>query len=69
MDYIVLGQVPGTSLEIGFIGYLILFDLSLTYYILKKYHPNKLAWLKKKISRKLIHIRDDVLGPKLKFLK
>lgn len=88
-DYIVLGQIPGTGFQLGFIGYLIFFDLALTYYLFKKYHPEKLTEFnqklhllenlkklykklnlyEKKLAKKLVHYRDDVLSPKLKFLK
>lgn len=79
MDYIVLGQIPGTSLQLGFLGYLALFDICLATYYLKKYRPQtlknaqklgkKLKIYTKRAGKRLSHIRDDVLGPKLKFLK
>lgn len=110
-NYIVLGQIPGTSIQLGFVAYLILFDVSLVIYDLKKFHPQKLKQFsrklridimlqrfmkklkkeqkkikhygrrlfkklaknykayKKKTAKKLAHFRNDVLGPKLKFLK
>lgn len=110
-NYIVLGQIPGTSVQLGFVAYLVLFDISLVIYALKKFHPERLKQLSKKLRierklrelkkelkkeqrkfkryerklfkklaksfktyrkqliKKLVHFRDDVLGPKLKFLK
>ena len=41
LDYIVLGQIPGTNLQLGFITVLTLFDLGLAAYVLQKYHPQK----------------------------
>lgn len=90
-DYIVLGQIPGTSFRLGFVSYLTLFDIGLVLYYLKKFHPGilqkwakklkkygiklykstvrKLKPYKKRAIKQLIHIRNDILGPKLKFLK
>lgn len=89
LNFIVLGQIPGTSLQLGFVGYLAIFNLGLLAYYLKKFHPEQLRLLAKKLrignklnalmqklkprlkklSKRLIHFRDDVLAPKLKFLK
>lgn len=85
LDYIVLGQIPGTSLRLGFEGYLILFGFGLLFYDIKKFHPEKLTKINKKfrvseklsklrpyekrLVKRLVHIRDNVLSPKLKFLK
>lgn len=111
LDYIVLGQIPGTSLQLGFVGYLTLSALGLMLYDIKKFHPKqfqkllkklridklsfrikkglkkqlrnfkkheqrlskklakKLRPYKKSLIKKLVHIRRDILGPKLKFLK
>lgn len=85
LDLIVLGQIPGTDIHLGFVGYMIIFDLVLIFYIFRKYHPGKLARFSQKLKPKktiqklrtyrqrlvkqLFHIRHDILGPKLKFLK
>lgn len=89
MDYIVLGQIPGTNLELGFVGYMVLFDLILIFLFFKKYHPDKLtrfikklnlrknlgklykklSLYEKRLAKRLAHFRNNVLGPKLKFLK
>jgi hypothetical protein len=50
LDYIVLGQIPGTSLQLGFVGYLILSGLGLIIYDLKKFHPKQLYKLMVKLK-------------------
>jgi hypothetical protein len=110
-NYIVLGQIPGTSIQLGFVAYLLSFSIGLVIYDLKKFHPQRLKRISKKLKinilskrlkkvlkkeqkklmryqrklfkkfakrfisykkwlfKKLTHFRDNVLGPKLKFLK
>lgn len=106
-----MGQIPGTSIQLGFVTYLILFDTGLIIYDLKKFHSRqlnkmskkfkldkklkklkkelkkqykkakktkrklvkkvvrKLKPYKKRVAKKLTYFRNNVLGPKLKFLK
>lgn len=79
LDLIVLGEIPGTTIQLGFIPTMVLFEIGLITYLIRK-HPvetkkiisfAKTSFSKKKtqISKLLSHFRHDVLGPKLKFLK
>ena len=79
LDLIVLGELPGTNIQLGFIPVMIMFEIGLITYLIKK-HPAeikkailaiKTVFSKKKnrALKSLHHFRHDVLGPKLKFLK
>ena len=78
LDYIVLGQIPGTSLQLGFVGYLILSGLGLIIYDLKKFHPKQLYKLAvklkidkslKKLQKRLIKLEKDLIKQSKKLAK
>lgn len=49
-NLIVLGQIPGTDLRLGFIPIMIMFEIGFSYYLIKKFHPKLLLKLQKKLG-------------------
>lgn len=79
LDLIVLGRLPGTNIELGFIPIMILFEIGFVAYLIKT-HPIqtrkvltfiKVTTGKKKnqLVRSISRIRHNIFSPKAKLLK
>lgn len=51
LDLIVLGQLPGTNIRLGFIPIMIMFEIGFVFYLLKKYHSDKLRKIMKELKK------------------
>ena len=79
LDLIVLGQLPGTEIRLGFIPVMILFEIGLIIYLVKRPPAEtkkiiasvKSALGKKKnqLIKALSHVRHNVFSPKTKLVK
>lgn len=74
VNFIVLGQIPGTSIRLGFAGVMAMFLLICMIYLMRDYERVLIAGIKEfksyqKAAKKLQRLWLDALQPKAKLLE